>query len=189
MQSFAEMVTLRTSRRHPGPVAFRAAAVVAIICVGGVLAACGNSANPRAAPFTLRLAGGGEVTSQALQGKTVVLSFWATWCEPCRKELPALQRVYKAHYASRDDVRFFLVNEDRGPGAPAKARAWLQKHGVVMPSALDTSGAVGRALKAAQVLPTRLVIGPHGRVLNTEVGYTEEQRGFSALRRAIATDR
>ncbi len=174
MQRFAKMMTSR------------AVAVAAILCVASVLAACGNSANPRAAPFTLHLAGGGEVTSQSLQGKTVVLSFWATWCKPCRKELPALQRVYKAHYANRDDVKFFLVNEDRGPGAPAKARAWLQEHGVAMPSTLDTSGAVGRVLKAAQVLPTRLVIGPHGRVVSTEVGYTRAQHGFSALRHAIA---
>lgn len=49
-----------------------------------------------APPFTLRLIrGGGKVTLEELRGKVVVLNFWATWCVPCRKELPTLDRYYQ----------------------------------------------------------------------------------------------
>lgn len=126
------------------------------------------------------------MSSQALSGKTVVLSFWATWCKPCRKELPALQQLYSAHYAGRAGVRFFLVNENRGPAAAAKAKAWLRRHGVTLPSALDRDGSVYRKLTRAAVLPVRVVIGPRGGILLRTVGYSAEDAGFPALRSTLA---
>ena len=48
-----------------------------------------------APPFKLRLIKGGEVTLDQLRGQVVVLNFWATWCVPCRKELPALDSYYE----------------------------------------------------------------------------------------------
>ena len=48
-----------------------------------------------APPFKLRLIKGGEVTLDQLRGNVVVLNFWATWCVPCRKELPTLDRYYE----------------------------------------------------------------------------------------------
>jgi cytochrome c biogenesis protein CcmG/thiol:disulfide interchange protein DsbE len=48
-----------------------------------------------APPFKLRLIKGGEITLDQLRGQVVVLNFWATWCVPCRKELPTLDRYYE----------------------------------------------------------------------------------------------
>lgn len=48
-----------------------------------------------APPFKLRLIKGGEVTLDQLRGQVVVLNFWATWCVPCREELPTLDRYYE----------------------------------------------------------------------------------------------
>lgn len=48
-----------------------------------------------APPFKLRLIRGGEITLDQLRGQVVVLNFWATWCVPCRKELPTLDRYYE----------------------------------------------------------------------------------------------
>jgi thiol-disulfide isomerase/thioredoxin len=48
-----------------------------------------------APPFTLRLIKGGKVSLDELRGNVIVLNFWATWCVPCRKELPTLDTYYK----------------------------------------------------------------------------------------------
>lgn len=150
------------------------------------LAACGQRGSGPVPSFTLQLANGEQVSLQTLAGKTVVLSFWATWCAPCREELPALQSLYTARYADRADVRFFLISEDQGPGAAGKAAAWLDRHGITLLSALDPGGALGRKLKTSAVLPARVVIGPKGAVLLTTWGYSDENSGFPALRSAIA---
>src|SRR5699024_8188031 len=77
----------------------RVVAVAGVLCLAGGLAACGKPAHRMPPAFTLQLANGQKVASHSLRGKTVVLSFWATWCGPCREELPALQKVYRKHYA------------------------------------------------------------------------------------------
>ena len=64
---------------------------------------------PRAAPaFSLPLlVGDGELASAELEGKPVVINFWGSWCEPCKKELPAFQRTYVDY---RDEVEFVGIN-------------------------------------------------------------------------------
>jgi len=63
----------------------------------------GQIASPRvgfAAPdFTLELLGGGQVTLSELRGKAVVVNLWASWCPPCRAEMPALQSFYEENRA------------------------------------------------------------------------------------------
>lgn len=86
-------------------------------------------------------------------------------------------------------MRFFLVNEDRGPGTATRAEGWLKDHDVTLTSTLDPSGAIYRKLTAAAVLPVRVVIGPQGQVLLRTVGYTAKDAGFPTLRSTIAKAR
>lgn len=99
----------------------------------------GDANAPRVAPdFELALMngnGGDSVSLDELEGKTVVLNFWASWCEPCREEMPALQAMSES---SGDDVVFVGVGakSDR----QAEAEAFVEEFGVTYPIGRDTEG-------------------------------------------------
>lgn len=85
----------------------------------------------RTAPdFNLKTLDGGEFKLQDQRGKRVILSFWASWCGPCRLELPALSQLQK----ERDDVVIYAVNVDRDP---RKAKQFLAKVKVELPIIWD----------------------------------------------------
>ena len=75
--------------------------VIAAIALGGYLFYQSSKAPPvkegdQAPSFTLPLMGGGEVSLADYRGKVVVLNVWATWCGPCREEMPSMQRLYQS---------------------------------------------------------------------------------------------
>jgi thiol-disulfide isomerase/thioredoxin len=178
-------MTGRGSVSRLAPIAFGAAAVVGIFFLHGAIAAWSTPAPWRAPAFNLALLKGGRVSSEALMGKTVVLAFWASWCAPCRKELPALQKLYRTLYASRENIRFYFLDEGGSGETPAKARAFLARLSIEVPAAYDANGRLLRELRGLGVLPMRVVIGPRGRVRLSEYGYLASDAGFPKLRRAI----
>jgi thiol-disulfide isomerase/thioredoxin len=98
----------------------------------------GELKEPRPAPdFEVALLNGdGTVSLDELEGKTVVLNFWASWCGPCREEMPALQESWEAHQG--DDVVFVGVgarNDDQ-----ADAEACAEEYGITYPIGRDTEG-------------------------------------------------
>jgi cytochrome c biogenesis protein CcmG, thiol:disulfide interchange protein DsbE len=106
-------------------------------------------------------AGGPSLELAALRGPAVV-NLWATWCAPCRRELPAFQTVS----AARPDVRFIGIDigED-----PAKARDFVAELGVSFDQFIDARGDLTDALGAA-ALPVTLVVGPDGTVATEHLG-------------------
>ena len=93
----------------------------AVAVVAFLLAGCGES-KPKP-ELALQDIQGKQVSLQQLQGKPAVINMWATWCAPCRREMPLLQQAQKNH----PEVQFVLVNQ--GEKAPAVA-AYLQKNQV-----------------------------------------------------------
>ncbi len=69
------------------------------------------------------LLGGGTFDSVKQRGKVIVLNFWATWCKPCREEMPALDAFYRAHRA--EGLELIAINIE-GPGDLAKVRGALK---------------------------------------------------------------
>ena len=93
--------------------AFIAALVLAAMMAGPAPAAKPVVGKP-APPFTLHLMSGEEVTLDSLRGQVVVLNFWATWCGPCKKELPTLDAFYDL--TKQYGLRVFAVTtEDSAP--------------------------------------------------------------------------
>ncbi|HEX6059112.1 MAG TPA: TlpA disulfide reductase family protein [Gemmatimonadaceae bacterium] len=140
-------------------------------------AALGIAAMNQAAPdFRLTTLDGAAVSMDSLRGKVVLLNFWATWCPPCRIEMPGFQDVYDAH---RDDGFVVLgVSTDatgRGP-----VRDFLRERGITYPVAM-ASGEIVRSYGGARVLPTSFLIDREGRVRHEVRGYFSEV----ALRRAV----
>lgn len=130
-----------------------------------------------APPIEAERLGGGAFDLEAHRGRPVVLSFWASWCGPCRFELPALDALQK----QRDDIDIIAVNVDRNP---EDARRFLSRVPIDLPVVLDPEA---RLLGSYQVLsmPTMFLVDPNGTIKLVKVGYSEE-RGLTELEDALA---
>ncbi len=126
--------------------------------------------NPRGlADFAFIDGTGRRVTLKDLRGKVVVLNFWATWCAPCIREMPSLDRL--AARLKGPGFALIALNEDR-EGA-AKAVPFMARLGLKnLPLYVDDRGAVQRALGVGS-LPTTILIDGRGREVGRLVGPAE----------------
>ncbi len=100
----------------------------------------------------------------ALQGRAVLLNFWATWCEPCREEMPSLEALAKRHRA--DPLVVLTVNyQETEPGI----RRFLERVPLRLPVLLDHDGSATKAW-TPRVFPTTVMIDRSGRPLHQIVG-------------------
>lgn len=93
------------------------------------------------------------------RGSVVVMNLWATWCPPCREEMPDLQRFY-SEYKSKGVV---VLGVDQGESAQA-ARAFVRAHGVTFPILLDADQQYGGSY-ASIGLPTTIVVDRRGHIV------------------------
>ena len=90
----------------------------------------------RAAPdFVLEMPGGGTLRLSDLQGKPLVLNFWATWCPPCRREMPELQNAFEKYEAQ--GLQMVAVNLQE---TDAKVRDFVEEFGLTFPTVIDRDG-------------------------------------------------
>lgn len=121
---------------------------------------------PKAAPdFTLSTVDGKQVSLQAYRGKVVFLNFWATWCIPCREEMPALERLHQMYQRSQN---FAVISIDYKESAE-QVKAFFQQHALSFPALLDQSGSVSRDYLVSG-MPTTYLIGRDGMLLARGVG-------------------
>lgn len=116
--------------------------------------------------FTLERRGGGQTTLSELRGAVVVLNLWASWCPPCRAEMPALQAVHD-EYADQGLVVLGLntLFQD-GLGA---AEAFISEFGLTFPMVFDESGAVSQRYQL-RAMPTTFFIDRRGVIRAVVVG-------------------
>jgi cytochrome c biogenesis protein CcmG, thiol:disulfide interchange protein DsbE len=129
----------------------------------------GKPASPekgRAAPdFRLQTLDGRTVRLSDLQGKLVLVNFWATWCLPCRQEMPEIVKAYGAN----KDRPFEVVAVDEQED-PDTVRKWVDAFGMQFPVALDDSGQVGQTFRAGSQFPTSFWIDKTGIVTDIKYG-------------------
>jgi len=100
----------------------------------------------------------------ALQGRAVLLNFWATWCEPCVEEMPSLEAMAKRHWA--DPLVVLTVNyQETEPGI----RRFLERVPLTLPVLLDRDGSATKAW-TPRVFPTTVMIDRNGRPRQQIVG-------------------
>jgi thiol-disulfide isomerase/thioredoxin len=127
---------------------------------GGTIKPWSGGATP---PLALRDLEGKEHKLADYKGKVVVLNFWATWCDPCREEMPAMQRLQDKHAG-----KLVILAVDYGEGPP-RITDFLKKVPVKFTVLLDRDTSAATAWKV-KVLPTTLVIDPEQKVRFVVVG-------------------
>ena len=117
--------------------------------------------------FSFRDVKGNIRSTKSLEGKVVFVNFWATWCPPCRAEMPALNELYNKF---KDDERlvFLFINEDNDP---LKASAYLRSNGFEMPM-VTSEGSLSPAIYRG-TLPTTVVINKYGKMVYRHEGLAQ----------------
>jgi thiol-disulfide isomerase/thioredoxin len=111
------------------------------------------------------------------RGKVVLVNFWATWCEPCREEMPSIQRLREALAG-----RAFVVLAVNLGESEARIGRFTQTVPLRFPVLLDRDMAVAKAWRA-RILPASYLIGPDGRIRYSVLG--EIDWSGEAARRAV----
>ncbi len=142
-------------------------------------AAAGVAGGSTRAP-ELRLAtlAGDSIRPESLRGQVVLVNFWATWCPPCRVEMPGFESVWRR----RAQRGFTIVGVADDAASPEAIRAFLQQRGITYPVA-KVDADVARAFGSPNVLPTSFLIDRSGRIRYTVRGI------FAQPALALAVDR
>ncbi len=160
---------LSTGRSTDRPVVIALMFVLAAVCLQAAPARALEDLG--AAPgFTLETPDGEKVTlSEVLERGPVILDFWATWCGPCRKALPALQEIQTANAERGLTVLAVSIDEPRNR---PKINSTVRALGLTFPVLVDGDKEVARLYRVDSV-PTTFLISREGRVMAYHRGYHE----------------
>jgi peroxiredoxin len=117
--------------------------------------------------FTLRTLAGPNLRLQEQRGQVVLVNFWATWCSPCRQEMPHLARLYDKYRASGFVLLGVNVDDDA-----RRAAELAGKLGLKFPVSLDSEKKVSR-LYDLSAMPSTVLIDREGRVRYVHRGYRD----------------
>ena len=144
-------------------------AVVALASPRTALADAGSASisgtNGPAPDFTLAGRDGGKVSLADLKGQVVMINFWATWCGPCRQEMPLLDAMYKKYKA----MGFTLIGVNVEPDSKG-AEKFLQGMPVSFPVAFDAESRVSK-LYNVQGMPSTVIVDRKGNARVLHKGY------------------
>lgn len=135
-------------------------------------ATTGLTPGAEAPDFTLTDQNGETVRLSDYRGKKVILNFWATWCPPCRAEMPHMQQFHENN--PDGDVEILAVNltsQDKGDEA---IRSFIDEFGLTFQIPMDESGEVAQTYQVRTV-PTTYILNTKGEIAQKIVGPMDEQ--------------
>lgn len=130
--------------------------------------------------FSFQTLDGATVDRDALQGQVTIVNFWATWCPPCRVEIPALQELHE-EFAAQGLVVLGLSTDAGGPGA---VTAFLDERGVTYPVAM-ADAATRNAFGGVTALPTTFILDREGVIRHRVFGFFAPPAMRAAVRRLL----
>jgi len=140
-----------------------------------------ESGDRRQPAFTVTTLDGRVVTTDSLRGRVVLVNFWATWCPPCRVEMPLLQQMADRH---RDAGLVVIgLSADRGPADDV--RRFLAERGITYPVAI-VGPEVERAFGGIRGYPTSILLDRGGTVRHVAMGPLAMVSFEPAVRRLLA---
>lgn len=160
--------------------------LLAIILLFTISCTCGctleiTNDTPPVPDFTVYNAAGEEVKLSDFHGKPIILNFWASWCSPCKEEMPEFEKAYKKH---GKDIHFLMVNITYGSGETVeKASSFIESKGYTFPVYFDTSGFAASTFNISSI-PATFFIDKDGNVATYAVGaidMTDLEKGIQII--------
>lgn len=143
--------------------------IIGIIFLMISLVSFSNSA--KAPDFNLKDQYGVIHSLENYKGKVIFLNFWATWCPPCKKEMPDVESIYKEYGENKKDVVILGVNSEK----ENEVKKFLKDKGYTFPTVIDENSEVMKKY-FIQAFPTSFVIDKEGNVYGYVMGgLTKEQ--------------
>jgi peroxiredoxin len=133
----------------------------------------GPNVGDKAIDFKLDTLSGQSITLSELKGKKVVLNFWATWCPPCKEEMPIMQEFYTKY---GKDVEILAINID----PQYNVKEYQKAMGLTFPILLDKDDKINNAYDILTV-PTTYIINEQGIITNKQIGAITSLESFTAL--------
>ncbi|UCH11344.1 MAG: TlpA family protein disulfide reductase [Fidelibacterota bacterium] len=133
-----------------------------------------TSAKPLAPDFTLRDLDGERVALKSLRGKLVLVNFWATWCPPCRREIPDLNRIHSAY----EEQGVVVLGISWDEASSEQIKNFVRNYKVVYPVLHGTQSElseIGRAYQWEGYLPTTYLVDREGRIQDKHIGGGNER--------------
>ncbi len=124
------------------------------------------AAGDRAAEFALKDLNGNTVSLSSLRGKVIFLNIWATWCEPCREEMPSMETLYGEFKSNKDFVMLAVSQDRRGKDAVVP---YIEKNGYHFRVLLDPDNKLSDSYDVSGV-PETFIIDRHGRIVAHHMG-------------------
>lgn len=142
------------------------AALLVLIGAAMIISYLGNAAQGEKAPaISLTTFDGQQVTMASLQGKVVVLNFWASWCNPCEDEAPDLESAWR-YYKDSGQVVFIGIDY---ADTDREAMSYLDRFDITYLNGADLGGKMSQAYRIRGV-PETYIIDQNGRIANTMIG-------------------
>ena len=161
---------------------YRVPLLLAVVLIGGLVAlelatSGGGEEGEQAPPLPAAVLVPPKVTVDSLRGKPAVVNFWASWCEPCRKEAAHLRRYYERN---RGRVAVVGVSYTDNPGG---ARKFIREYGWTFPNLSDPEGLAGAEYDLVG-LPVTVILDSEGRIAARLRGPQTEAKLAAAVREA-----
>jgi peroxiredoxin len=137
-----------------------------LLLMGLVMPATAGSPDGPAPDFRLPARAGEEVVLSGLRGQVVMINFWASWCGPCRKEMPFLDQLYQRYRGLGFVMLGVNVEQDS-----AAAEGWLKDTPVTFPILFDRRNEVSKRYDVT-AMPSTVIVDRQGRLRYVHYGYT-----------------
>ena len=153
---------------------------IAVALLGAAMAVALGSCSSEAPNFSLRTAEGKTIELQNLQGKVVVINFWASWCPPCRSEIPGLLEVYRKYRPKGLEIVGISLDRDGWRKVSPLVRELNIDYPVVM-----GNDDVVHAYGGIRSIPTTIIIDRDGKIIYRVVGLLDRQRFEDEVREVL----
>lgn len=160
-------------RRSRAPLAAGVVLVMAVIVAGCAIMSGSNGSNPVTISPMPVSTDSVQQSLEAYRGKVVILNFWATWCGPCRVEIPdfvALQNKYRDRGLEIVGVSIDPIAPKGNPGGAPAVAPFMKNNGINYTSLMVNSVSALRGYDVSQGIPTTYVLDRSGKIVKTYVG-------------------